>query len=79
MNFENISTRLLENNWTKVEFIILSQDQLFKIHCALNQHKSRGRFNDDERFVMHENHMVLPVWFELEEDATYFALKWYTV
>ena len=78
MNFENIHNRFLRNKWTRIEFLLPDEDRLFEIHGAINRYESRGRFKNDDRYIVDGNLVVLPVWFELEEDATYFALK-YTV
>jgi len=78
MQYENISTDLLlASVWHKITMPVDWQALETKVHQELNCYESRGRYN-----YLHESTIgddgiedLMHIWFELEQDATYFALK----
>ena len=77
MQYENISPELLEGKWSKVTLVVQWQLRETNVQAELNCYESRGRYNYrvDESIISNGNEDLMHIWFELEEDATYFALK----
>ena len=64
--------------WTLVEIQIMGlsgfREVMAPIEKALETHPSDGRFQYDNPYSISANGN-LQLWFELEEDATYFTLR----
>jgi len=74
MNYENISTDILEqSDWAMRNFKLLTHVS-FGLVSELRNYESRGRFA--YRPDRNDPHVKMRVWFELEKDAVYFALKY---
>ena len=68
MHYENISPDICKaNGWTEVT-LPLTLEVVGHFHT----YKSRGRYNYGPEVYEHGNRVL----FELEEDATYFKLKY---
>ena len=76
MNFENIEPRISkEHGWTEVVLPMAGRQHIvFDIVREFHTYDSRGRYSYDT--VKHGLGDKMYIWFELKQDATYFALKY---
>ena len=81
MQYENISTDLLlASDWPKVTFVVTEPPatNYNTIHEELNCYESRGRYSYMYETTLNDDSSVedfMHIWFESEQDETYFALK----